>query len=885
MYKNILLLAVTLFLISTPVFAQNEQKNIKEFSEVVKKNPLAIDYYNKGLEKYSLHTVKDYKEAIKLFDEAIKIVPNFAEALSMKAETMAHLSYRIKQSKKNDSSLLMEAEYFAQEALKINQNISQPYRALAVIYMYKDLKNESDIQAKKAINLFSNDSIAYYVLWSNSDKKTDSEYIKKALIFQPNNLLILNELGNSYSKERNSLKAKEIYQKIIKLSPNFSYAYNNIGSIYGDQDDFKEAIKYFRKAIEKDPTEMTAIENIRKIYKEQDDNKYIDSNEMIKIYNKALDLDSENSELYFYLGEVYYDIGKNDEAIKSFEKAFNLNNDEYDNSECVNNLIIAYYVEGKYEKIIDLLPNSYFKDEISFYKPSHSMFHIELGDSFYDEDKYDEAVLAYKTAIKLEPNNLGYHIKFAELYSNILDNMNDYYSETKKYSVENVIEEYNTALDLKPKNKYEIYIKLGEFYEDINEELALQNYQKAIDENKEEPYVYIKIGDSYNTKLGSLYNTKLALSYYQKAFELDKYDINTIMKIGAIHYKQGNLENTLKIYEAGLNIKHSNTEYHKKLGDIYEYLGRDKEAKKQYLLSKTAPFTDDLSNPENCFKLGNIYEKSENNFEQAIFYYKKAVNLKPSEKNYVYALSKIYKKLSEQAKEKAEILLYLKEYNLNKNNQKAIINLVNAYKKFNKYDEAISILKNSVNKNNSSDLFKLLADIYNEKAKLEEQIALRNVKLEPYRYIIELNSDNSREFYETAKNLRTQKRYEEAIVGLEEAIKMDPSNIYYKAELAHLYFFSLNKPNEAILLYKEIVKIDKNDSTTYDNLGFTYVAIKNYNDAIKAFEESLKINPNGSFAYYKLGTIYYELGKLDLSKENFTKSCKLNYQFACEKLK
>ncbi|XP_067862840.1 uncharacterized protein si:dkey-12j5.1 isoform X2 [Heptranchias perlo] len=72
-------------------------------------------------------------------------------------------------------------------------------------------------------------------------------FCQRALDLEPNNLTILDMMGNIFAELGNSDKAKEVFQQAVVLSPDEGYAkYMYLGQIHCGQ----EAVQYFNKGIE-----------------------------------------------------------------------------------------------------------------------------------------------------------------------------------------------------------------------------------------------------------------------------------------------------------------------------------------------------------------------------------------------------------------------------------------------------------------------------------------------------------------------------------------------------------------------------------------------------------------------------------------------------------
>jgi len=85
----------------------------------------------------------------------------------------------------------------------------------------------------------------------------------------PNNSLIYNRLGITYSQLRYYPEAVQAFKRSMELNSKYSYSVNNLGSVYYAQKDLKKAEKCFKKAISMKPDEASFHMNLGSLYFEK----------------------------------------------------------------------------------------------------------------------------------------------------------------------------------------------------------------------------------------------------------------------------------------------------------------------------------------------------------------------------------------------------------------------------------------------------------------------------------------------------------------------------------------------------------------------------------------------------------------------------------------
>ena len=86
--------------------------------------------------------------------------------------------------------------------------------------------------------------------------------------------------------------------------------------------------------------------------------------------------------------------------------------------------------------------------------------------------------------------------------------------------------------------------------------------------------------------------------------------------------------------------------------------------------------------------------------------------------------------------------------------------------------------------------------------------------------------------------------------------------------------------DDAIINYKEAVKLDPKSSEIYNNLGVAYKLNYQTEEAINQLKKAIKINNNYPEAYYNLGNSYNELGDFNTAEKYYKKAIKFKPNYA-----
>jgi adenylate cyclase len=130
-----------------------------------------------------------------------------------------------------------------------------------------------------------------------------------------------------------------------------------------------------------------------------------------KALKTAIDLDSNNSDAYLVLSNLYLMRGEHEKAIAAGERAVALNPNGAD---AYAQLAYALDVLDRSAESIEL-----FKKAIRLNPIPPSYYFHELGQAYWGLGRYEEAIEAYKKAIHREPSNLFAHQGLAATYISI----------------------------------------------------------------------------------------------------------------------------------------------------------------------------------------------------------------------------------------------------------------------------------------------------------------------------------------------------------------------------------------------------------------------------------------------------------------------------------
>jgi len=147
---------------------------------------------------------------------------------------------------------LPEAIKHFEEAVKINPRYAEAYYNIGECYYYLKEYNKAIEAYEQAVKIEPLHASAYWGLGlcyseiKRYQKSLDS--YKQALKIDPRNVETQSGLGDSYAKLGRYKEAIETYQQLINTDPNNALIYNELGAVYNKLGQHVEAIQAFKQA-------------------------------------------------------------------------------------------------------------------------------------------------------------------------------------------------------------------------------------------------------------------------------------------------------------------------------------------------------------------------------------------------------------------------------------------------------------------------------------------------------------------------------------------------------------------------------------------------------------------------------------------------------------
>jgi len=382
-----------------------------------------------GLSHVRRYNKDDNEIAQKLYEEAIALDPDYANAYVFLAWTYYHEA--LNGWTKTPAKSFKRAIELARKAISLDELNATAYMVFASVYNQTGQFKKAAAAQEKALSLDNADSYINALCgmyFCNLGKfKEAIGFINKAIRIDPKPpVLYLQFLGVSYFFTAQNEEAIEALNKWVRREPKIAAAQDLLGCAFIAAGKPQEAIEIFEKAISLNP-DVTG----------------------------------------WYLGHLSFarvGVGQSEAAITMLREALSR---DPKNAEVCLWLSVALTSEGKYEEALSMAKKAGSLKEMGPWITPEANFYCYLGVPYLMMGHYEEAIAACKKAISLWPEYVYGHILLTAAY-NMSGRMEDARAEAAE------------VLKINPKITLEDIAKNGYFnYKKAEKERFINALRKA----------------------------------------------------------------------------------------------------------------------------------------------------------------------------------------------------------------------------------------------------------------------------------------------------------------------------------------------------------------------------------------------------------------------
>jgi TolB-like protein/Flp pilus assembly protein TadD/tRNA A-37 threonylcarbamoyl transferase component Bud32 len=280
-------------------------------------NPEAYRFYLQGMYSYDRHTDEGFQKAISFFQQAIDKDPSFASSYSALADCYMALGGF---SLASTSAVLPKARAAANQALQLDDSLSNAHETLANIHMTEWNFTEAEKEFRRALELNPNYAGAhqgYGGLLSYLGRFDEAlPEARKAVELDPLYITHGIVLGNVFYYRGDYDAALKEYNKVLDMDPNYWLAHGSLALTYGQKKMYPEALAELEKVMAAFPhSNVSAVLGQIKAL----------SGAKSEARRIARELQQRSKKEYvsdYWVATIYAALGDNDQAFQLLEDAY-----------------------------------------------------------------------------------------------------------------------------------------------------------------------------------------------------------------------------------------------------------------------------------------------------------------------------------------------------------------------------------------------------------------------------------------------------------------------------------------------------------------------------------------------------------------------------------
>uniref|UniRef100_A0A7V3VU78 Tetratricopeptide repeat protein n=1 Tax=candidate division WOR-3 bacterium TaxID=2052148 RepID=A0A7V3VU78_UNCW3 len=745
-------------------------------------------------------------------------------------------------------------------AERIPDNDPGAHNNLAVVYYNKGLYEEAIQELEKALSIDPNFTLARnnleIVLRKSGKLDNKVKELAHRIDVEPFDELKTLELADTYRKLNRYSQAIIYYRKVLDFNPGSYEAHFGLGITLKSLGKYDDALEEIKKSLE---IKITP-EGYRLLGEIYFNKGIIDL--AIKNFQEAIMLDPSSAEAHFFLGFAYGEKGMHKEGKEEIKKAIQLNPSL---AQFEPNLPIELTEHKGYLEFL--------KEQLGIPKSSVNEYqvHYNLGMTYRNKGLFTESRREFEEALKLRTDDAELFAALGEvnLFLNKIDDAMDNFSRTLELD----------PLSAKGLNGLGVvYLKKHDYKQ------AKSYFQKAIAVDNAYIQAYA------NLALVQLVSGEIDDAMKNLRFAADQGSEEARYNLGMYYYKKGDYEQTLKIF----NDDTIDSNFFK--GLVYAEIGRDEEAltlfkniinvqpnyagayyNLGFLLMKIGQFEEGLSNIRRGMEIEPNYEKDK---------FRIALARELYEFGLYYTPPKVEEKFEKEIKEEVEEFFPTLEVPTPQD----YIQEAESYLKKNDFEKALSMIDEALK------LVPEMSEAVILKSKILFQAGNIDDALNQLESFTKRHPDNIESILSFAGMLKSLGRLKQAKEQYENLLKIQSDNIEWLKELASINL-ALNEINDALAIYNRLYELNPGDLSV--NLGLLNIYLKKKdlerskpyldflekempetydffvsaglyyleeNDRSKArgfFERAVELEPSSPVPYYNLGIISVQEGKFD----------------------
>ena len=525
----------------------------------------------------------------------------------------------------------------------------------------------------------------------------------------------------------------------------------------------------------------------------------------------------------------------------------------------------------EFDKIESLISNNKNKeaktliDNIILKESNNKRVYKLLGDNYFAQKNYEQAIESYNTAIKIDTNYVSAITQKTIVYEQIADNyrsLGDFNMQNEYYKKS--LDEINKLINLDDNNK-DLYNRRGIIYHYYLDDTikGLNDYNKSIQIDPLFIKPYINRGNLYN-ETGYKEKAKVdfdsAIKLLSSIIGLTKNQIAVFNEnIAQFYFENNDYNSALQFFSRAIELDPNYDKPYLKRAEIYKKLN---DVVNSELDLNSYINLQPLSVAGFANKLFAYYDF--NKIEKAIFCSTNIITYLPNSAINYNRRARLYEELNQFDN---ALLDHNKAIELEPEVSKWLFDRAYFYSKIDKYENSL---------NDYFKVFKMdpiMKHLNNNIALIYQNYLKNNIKAkEYYTKEIELFPKDANAYMNRGIFYSIINDNENAIIDLNKAIELEPKSTDNYNNRAEFYKI-IKKYDKSLSDYQKVIELNPSDFDVYLNRGDLYLELKDFNNSLKDYNKAIELKSNSDLAYIKRGELYrYYIKDIENSLEDYNKA-------------
>ncbi|MBN1823549.1 MAG: tetratricopeptide repeat protein [Endomicrobiales bacterium] len=226
------------------------------------------------------------------------------------------------------------------------------------------------------------------------------------------------ELANCYARAGERKKALAMYKEALRANAGYDEIYFNMATVLAQTGRTADSIPEYTRALNINPLSLEAYGALGSLFL-QDTDRYAGAG--VKLFEQCVHFFPENKDIWNNLGFLYTKAGMEEDAVKAYKKAFEINPDF---ELAKKNLMLVLAKQGKRDRQIEEYDAFMARTEKAIIDkdwqrafaaakrlvelgPNSFKAHLYLANINFTLGKIEDAVSQYLEALRIEPNNVS----------------------------------------------------------------------------------------------------------------------------------------------------------------------------------------------------------------------------------------------------------------------------------------------------------------------------------------------------------------------------------------------------------------------------------------------------------------------------------------------